>query len=55
MTFLGRQGMIDPARPKVKVAVDMAKKTGLRCIMITGDYEDRDHPDGPDGAGLKQT
>ncbi len=40
MTFLGLQGMIDPARPEVKVAVDIAKKAGLRTIMITGDYRD---------------
>jgi P-type Ca2+ transporter type 2C len=40
MTFLGLQGMIDPARPEVKVAVETAKKAGLRCIMITGDYKD---------------
>ena len=40
MTFLGLQGMIDPARPEVKVAVDLAKKAGLRTIMITGDYKD---------------
>ncbi len=40
MTFLGLQGMIDPARPEVKVAVDVAHKAGLRTIMITGDYKD---------------
>jgi Ca2+-transporting ATPase len=40
MTFLGLQGMIDPARPEVKVAVGVAKKAGLRTIMITGDYKD---------------
>jgi Ca2+-transporting ATPase len=40
MTFLGLQGMIDPPRPEVKVAVEVAKKAGLRCIMITGDYKD---------------
>ncbi len=40
MTFLGLQGMIDPARPEVKVAVDVAHRAGLRTIMITGDYKD---------------
>ncbi len=40
MTFLGLQGMIDPARPEVKVAVATAQRAGLRCIMITGDYKD---------------
>jgi Ca2+-transporting ATPase len=40
MTFLGLQGMIDPARSEVKVAVDTAHDAGLRSIMITGDYKD---------------
>ncbi len=40
MTFLGLQGMIDPARPEVKEAVRVAHLAGLRTIMITGDYLD---------------
>jgi Ca2+-transporting ATPase len=40
LTFLGLTGMIDPARPEVKVAVGIAKKAGLKSIMITGDYRD---------------
>ncbi len=40
LTFLGLTGMIDPARPEVKVAVDVAKQAGLKSIMITGDYRD---------------
>ena len=40
MTFMGLQGMIDPARPEVKIAVERAKHAGLRTIMITGDYKD---------------
>ncbi len=40
LTFLGLMGMIDPARPEVKVAVDVARKAGLKSIMITGDYRD---------------
>ncbi len=40
LTFLGLAGMIDPARPEVKVAVNIAKAAGLRSIMITGDYRD---------------
>ncbi len=40
ITFLGLQGMIDPARPEVKTAVAKANHAGLRCIMITGDYKD---------------
>ena len=40
MTFLGLEGMIDPARPEVKVAVDVARRRACSCIMITGDYKD---------------
>ena len=40
LTFLGLLGMIDPARPEVKVAVGVAKAAGLKTIMITGDYKD---------------
>jgi P-type Ca2+ transporter type 2C len=40
MTFLGLMGMIDPARPEVKVAVNVAQTAGLKCIMITGDHKD---------------
>ncbi len=40
MTFLGLQGMIDPARSEVKDAVAIAHGAGLRSIMITGDYKD---------------
>ncbi|MEG1535595.1 MAG: cation-translocating P-type ATPase [Clostridia bacterium] len=38
MTFLGLIGMIDPSRPEVKVAIEEAKKAGIRPIMITGDH-----------------
>ncbi len=31
-------GMIDPARPEVKPALEKARGAGLRTIMITGDY-----------------
>ena len=40
LIFLGLLGMIDPARPEVKVAVGVAKAAGLKSIMITGDYKD---------------
>ena len=40
LTFLGLLGMIDPARPEVKVAVAMAKQAGLKSVMVTGDYKD---------------
>lgn len=39
LTFLGLQGMIDPARPEVKDAITKAKTAGIRTVMITGDYE----------------
>jgi Ca2+-transporting ATPase len=40
LTFVGLMGMIDPARPEVKEAVQLAHGAGLRSIMITGDYKD---------------
>ncbi len=38
LIFLGLQGMIDPARPEVKPAIQKAREAGLRTIMVTGDY-----------------
>jgi Ca2+-transporting ATPase len=38
LIFAGLQGMIDPARPEVKLALEKARGAGLRTIMITGDY-----------------
>jgi Ca2+-transporting ATPase len=38
LTFIGLMGMIDPARPEVKPAVQMAKGAGLKSVMVTGDY-----------------
>ena len=40
LVFLGLLGMIDPARPEVKVAVAVAKGAGLKSVMVTGDYKD---------------
>ena len=40
LTFVGLMGMIDPARPEVVEAVKVAKRAGLRSIMVTGDYKD---------------
>jgi P-type Ca2+ transporter type 2C len=40
LTFLGLLGMIDPARPEVKIAVSVAKGAGIKSIMVTGDYKD---------------
>jgi len=38
LIFVGLLGMIDPARPEVLPALQIAKKAGIRTAMITGDY-----------------
>jgi Ca2+-transporting ATPase len=40
LVFLGLMGMIDPARPEVKVAIAVAKGAGVKSVMVTGDYKD---------------
>ncbi len=40
LTFLGLVGMIDPARPEVRAAVQVAKGAGLKSVMVTGDYKE---------------
>ncbi|MFP4384739.1 MAG: calcium-translocating P-type ATPase, SERCA-type [Spirochaetia bacterium] len=39
LIYIGLQGMIDPARPEVKDAVESARQAGIRTIMVTGDYK----------------
>ncbi|EKD93912.1 MAG: hypothetical protein ACD_28C00032G0009 [uncultured bacterium] len=38
MVFLGLMGMMDPARPEIEGAVQIAKKAGIKIIMVTGDH-----------------
>ncbi|MFQ5813144.1 MAG: cation-translocating P-type ATPase, partial [Anaerolineae bacterium] len=39
LTFVGLIGMIDPARPEVKAAIEVARQAGIKTTMITGDYK----------------
>jgi len=39
LTFVGLIGMIDPARPEVKGAIEAARQAGIKTVMITGDYK----------------
>lgn len=39
LTFIGLVGMIDPARPEAKSAVEIFKQAGITTIMITGDHK----------------
>ena len=38
MNFMGLIGMIDPARPDAKEAIEVAKNAGIRTVMVTGDH-----------------
>lgn len=39
-TWLGAVGMMDPPRPEAQAAVELARRAGVRSIMITGDHPD---------------
>lgn len=38
LIFAGLIGMLDPARPEAKTAVETCNRAGIRTIMITGDH-----------------
>jgi len=38
LVFAGLVGMLDPARPEAKTAVQTCNRAGIRTVMITGDH-----------------
>ena len=39
LTFCGLTGMIDPARPEAREAIDVCRHAGILPVMITGDHK----------------
>jgi Ca2+-transporting ATPase len=40
LELLGLVALRDPARPEVKPAIALARRAGIRTVMVTGDYPD---------------
>lgn len=38
LSLIGLIGILDPARPEAKTAVQVAREAGIRTVMITGDH-----------------